>query len=772
MTVQPNSIEINFTNSTNKEPIIIEDKSVESSTSLSFPGRNTNGYGQVINENFLHLMENFANTTPPKNPVEGQLWYDSNIGVSQLKIYDGTQWSSSGGLKKGTSQPSAEGSIIGDLWVNTGSQQLYLFTGSGWILVGPEYSSGSFTGVRPQEIIDTANNTQTVVVQYVLNEPIAIISKTSFIPKSVILGFDIVNAGITLNSNYNKYYGIAEKAESLIINSVSVPASNFLRNDKVNNTSQQFNIRNAEGVAVGEDAQLKLMIDNTAGVILYKTAGANLDIRVNSGGNIKTVIRVDSSERVGINNTSPQESLHVTGNILSSGNIRTEDTTNSISTTSGSAVFAGGAGFAKDVNIGGKLTVTDGIIALGGLEITGTIAPQLTNRYDLGSQQKKFYSVHSSSFYGDLFVGAFSGNATTASKLSSPTVFKFSGDVSILENIEFDGALGGTTKTFDTRISENFIADKPAITVINDNDEFLINRSPDGLKKISKLDLWSAISGTPVGAVLPYAGVNAPSGWLLCDGSEVKVSDFPKLFDVIGYIYGDINVLQGLGTFRLPDMRGRMALGIDNMNNGIAVPSKNDPTIQIQTNTGSANRVTSVEADNIGLGSGSEKITLDISNLPDHEHDMQGSTGSQYYAGRNVSGAPTDTSAISGTGSSLPEAGQYLPSSGGISTLNNPITILTASGTGSIVTLTFSKQTIVPFPVGTEIRVLGTDPAGYSGTYTVISAGDTFVTYANTTTGPLTVSGTIRRATDISLGQSINVMNPYLALNYIIYTGN
>ena len=65
-----------------------------------FPGRGTTAYGQAVNENFLHLLENFANTTAPLRPVEGQLWYDSTQGVDQLKVYDGTNWVASGGLKK------------------------------------------------------------------------------------------------------------------------------------------------------------------------------------------------------------------------------------------------------------------------------------------------------------------------------------------------------------------------------------------------------------------------------------------------------------------------------------------------------------------------------------------------------------------------------------------------------------------------------------------------------------------------------------------------
>jgi hypothetical protein len=47
-----------------------------SSTSLGLPGRNYAGYGQSLDTNFVHVTENFADTTPPANPLRGQIWYD------------------------------------------------------------------------------------------------------------------------------------------------------------------------------------------------------------------------------------------------------------------------------------------------------------------------------------------------------------------------------------------------------------------------------------------------------------------------------------------------------------------------------------------------------------------------------------------------------------------------------------------------------------------------------------------------------------------------
>jgi len=98
---------INYSD-TNKGTISIEDSTINQQTSLDIPGRNTTSYGSVIAENFLKQLENFANTSAPRNPIQGQLWYDSSTGVDTLKLYDGTGWVSASGLKKGNNAPGWE----------------------------------------------------------------------------------------------------------------------------------------------------------------------------------------------------------------------------------------------------------------------------------------------------------------------------------------------------------------------------------------------------------------------------------------------------------------------------------------------------------------------------------------------------------------------------------------------------------------------------------------------------------------------------------------
>lgn len=76
-----------------------------------------------------------------------------------------------------------------------------------------------------------------------------------------------------------------------------------------------------------------------------------------------------------------------------------------------------------------------------------------------------------------------------------------------------------------------------------------------------------SIGGTPPGAMMAYAGATAPAGWLLCYGQAVSRTTYSALFAVIGTAYG---AGDGSSTFSLPDLRGRVPAGRDNMGGSAA----------------------------------------------------------------------------------------------------------------------------------------------------------------------------------------------------------
>lgn len=643
---------IAYTDEANKGTISIQDGTLNTETTLKIPGRNTTAYGSAIAENFLHLLENFANNIQPERPVEGQLWYDNSLGDEQLKVYDGTNWVSSGGIKKATTAPEAGNSQIGDLWVDTDNQQLYLFSGSGWVLVGPEFSDGLTTGANAETVLGVDNQNHTCLIIRVAAQPVAVISTEVFTPKTVIPGFSTINPGINLSTRdilgegVAKFYGTAEKAESLIVSGTNVLAGNFLRGDVTSTTQFPLNVQNNTGINLGINAELNVGVEGQAGIIQHQIEGSNIDIRVRDQGLTKTVVRVDSNQRVGINNVAPDEALDVTGRIKSSGQLLINDTTESDTIGTGSVIIKGGVGIAKNLNVAGSFDVT-------GLITTQNIVPDGNNTRNLGNVNTKWKNIYSTTFTGNLVgnvSGTVSGRSGSADKLTSATTFRLTGDVSASDFV-FDGQTGGNTKTFQTTISNEIISAKTAVTSSNVDDEILINRTSGstGLFKITRANLLDAVPVNPPGVILPYGGASAPAGWLICDGREVRISDYSKLFAAIAYNFGGKSTVTA-GFFRLPDMRGRFPLGLDNMGGT------------------SANRVTAASADSIGSGSGSEDATLQVDNLPEHEHNLRGDNLDQFYAIRDISGTPGASGAIPYDAPTGTAAGQALSNSGGILT--------------------------------------------------------------------------------------------------------
>lgn len=113
----------------------VQDAALDLTTDLIFVGRNYAGYGEWQNENFLKLLENFANTIAPLKPIEGQIWY--NTVDKKINVYNGGVWKSISNLVVSTDTPSDTNHTTGDLWYNDTRQQLFAFNGTDFTLIGP-----------------------------------------------------------------------------------------------------------------------------------------------------------------------------------------------------------------------------------------------------------------------------------------------------------------------------------------------------------------------------------------------------------------------------------------------------------------------------------------------------------------------------------------------------------------------------------------------------------------------------------------------------------
>lgn len=153
-------------------------------------------------------------------------------------------------------------------------------------------------------------------------------------------------------------------------------------------------------------------------------------------------------------------------------------------------------------------------------------------------------------------------------------------------------------------------------------------------------------SGVPAGVVADFAGATAPTGWLMCYGQEVSRATYAALFSAIGTTYGTGN---GTTTFNLPDCRGRVVIGQDDMG-GV-----------------SANRITvatsGIDGDVLGDVGGSEGGTITFDKMPAHTHPytiQTGNTGTTNNPARGFAGG-TVTSNTGSAGSGGTQANPTVP---------------------------------------------------------------------------------------------------------------
>jgi len=207
---------INKTDGT--ELVILEDSTVDTSTSITLVGRNYIGYGEAQNENFLFLLENFAHITPPARAIVGQLWFDKTTNT--VKVYDSdNKWVEVGSAALSETPPPTPPQ--GAFWLRTNTNTLFVWTGSEWAIVGPEAALGFGTTRATSTTIRASDSTpQPVILVKVDNAVVAIIARTPFtiLAADAIPGFSDLDAGINLNTAtyiQGTLHGTADRALSL-----------------------------------------------------------------------------------------------------------------------------------------------------------------------------------------------------------------------------------------------------------------------------------------------------------------------------------------------------------------------------------------------------------------------------------------------------------------------------------------------------------------------------------------------------------------------------
>lgn len=273
-------------------------------------------------------------------------------------------------------------------------------------------------------------------------------------------------------------------------------------------------------------------------------------------------------------------------------------------------------------------------------------------------------------------------------------------------------------------ITAQVLTDLPSV-----NDRVMLCFAPPSAVFLSGL---ITTSGTPAGVISPYCGpithhANAetgattgapPRGWLWCAGQSVNRADYPALFEAIGTTYGSSSAT----TFNVPDLRGRLPIGLDNMGGS------------------DANRIGL--ANTLGTTGGTN--TLTTSHLPPHTHDL----GNHTHDLGNHTHQHTPTGSINTSGLGTSDPGTHTHSYGPQGT---------SGGFGLVDSATASSS--------------GTVSTGPAGAHThTITGSATFTGTQTPTTGPSTnaTSGPSSNSSGNGPGMTAELLPPVMAVHWII----
>jgi len=290
----------------------------------------------------LYLLENFANTDAPNNPIIGQLWYDTSTG--RLKVYDGNLFRVSGGAIVSNAIPSQL--ATGDMWIDSKNQQLYFNDGVANILAGPIYTqSQGLSGFQTGSIIDIYSVAHTVLFLYLKKTLIGIFSLDEFTPNSPVAGFSgIIGVGFNASSLPGITFNVQSKSATILIaaDGTSKTAENFLNTgiagvgaaDYKQITTSQLVIANSKPLTLGLAQNSTIEVDTGTFSLNAKTIGQNFVIAVNpNGANTPAVFVKSASQQVGIFTTNPLATLDVNGNAIVRGNLTLSGTSLIINTS-------------------------------------------------------------------------------------------------------------------------------------------------------------------------------------------------------------------------------------------------------------------------------------------------------------------------------------------------------------------------------------------------------------------------------------------------------
>ena len=304
---------------------LVDGKVDTTTTDLNLIGKNVSGFGEFLNENFVKLAENFANSAAPGSPLTGQMWYDTS--EQRLKVFNGIQFKPTDTTVVSANEPTL---LAGDIWIDTVGRQLYFSDGNGKVLAGPIYTtSQGETGFNIETMYDVSGNSKIVAKLLIANSVVAVISKEEFTPSAAIAGFTgNIKAGFNISNIYStfKFHGEADSAASLTdTNGSPFSTATFLKTTGDNISTGTLYVKNNNGIRFGNNGDHLLKVASNTVYSQNTLLNYNYSLQVTKNTGLVDALYVDTqNSRVGIFTNNPSYSLDVTGDLRITGNLVVE----------------------------------------------------------------------------------------------------------------------------------------------------------------------------------------------------------------------------------------------------------------------------------------------------------------------------------------------------------------------------------------------------------------------------------------------------------------
>lgn len=580
--------------------------------SINLVGKNVSGFGTAQNDNFVWLLEHFASVTPPKNPLAGQIWFDKDTSVLRPIVYDGGTWRPLAVTLVSTTSTvyTPAGNIlssqaVGDFWYKSDDNQLYVNTGSGYTLIGPESAPGfGVTKLSSTVAIDSSAGLHPVIEMKVNDEIVGIISQTTFNTSSThaISGFPKIYRGLTLK-NYNPTVRYSTSSTDVLFHGMleqldqSYPRRNqdehiegnwIIDDDKMfqfgtaGNAKISF-ISNNNEVRLDNPAGLTSIAANGGiitfdGTALYPFQSNQLDLgstglrynnvytaNLNAGGatgqssivgtwalSLNSYLNPHSDAGNNLGQSTLRFNNVYTFGLSSGADIgsikgqwQLDNNTNLSPKTDLSSILGGPTNRFSNIFTTGISASDAGqqLSVVGEVHIDGNIIPAADQLYNLGSPTGgRWNTIYSTSVIAD------SANVNNLTAIVNRLQDSFSNSI---QRFDRDTQLSAAS---DTRLPT-----QAAVKAYVDQAKGVLFDAISQIETLLQNEI-NALQFVPVGAVFHVAQTSCPTGFLVCDGSTHSSVNYPRLFGAIGYTYGG----DGNGNFQVPDLRGSFVRGWDN----------------------------------------------------------------------------------------------------------------------------------------------------------------------------------------------------------------